>query len=107
MDEAPCQTVLKENLLRHPRDRDALLALISFTWEAADLRAALDYAQRLAAIAPGDPNPTALIDNLRSQIEKSILNNSVDHSRETSLLCQLNTLSKSASMKATVIRSTR
>ena len=64
-------TVLKENLLRHPRDRDTLLALISFAREAADLRAALDYAQRLAAIAPGDPNLTALIDNLRSQIEKS------------------------------------
>jgi hypothetical protein len=51
--------------------RTTLLAPISFAREAADLRAALDYAQRLAAIAPGDPNLTALIDNLRSQIEKS------------------------------------
>jgi Flp pilus assembly protein TadD len=62
-------TVLKENLLRHPRDRDTLLALISFAREAGDLRAALDYAQRLAAIIPGDPNLAALIEELQRKVK--------------------------------------
>ena len=64
-------TVLKGNLARHPNDRDTLLALISFSRDSGDAKAALDYAQRLAQISPADPGLTALIDALKRQIESS------------------------------------
>jgi len=57
--------VLKENTIRHPDDRDTLLALISFSREAGDMPAALSYAQQLARIAPSDPSVARLIDELR------------------------------------------
>ena len=47
-------TVLKENLARHPNDRDTLLALVSFSRDGGDARTALEYAERLARIAPQD-----------------------------------------------------
>jgi len=58
-------SVLKENTIRHPDDRDTLLALISFSREAGDMSAALSYAQQLARIAPSDPGVARLIDELR------------------------------------------
>jgi tetratricopeptide (TPR) repeat protein len=61
--------VLKEGLIRHPGDRDTLLALISFSRDAGDFRTALDYAEQLARAAPGDPSLIALIENLRRQIK--------------------------------------
>ena len=61
--------MLKENLARHPGDRDTLLALISFSRDAGDVAAALDYAERLAHIMPSDPRLSALIESLR-QTEK-------------------------------------
>jgi len=51
--------------MRHPDDRDTLLALISFTREAGDLSSALSYAQQLARISPSDPSVARLIDELR------------------------------------------
>ena len=65
-DEA--MTVLKENLARHPGDRDTLLALVSFSRDARDFQAALGFAERLAVIAPGDISLRALINNLQRQI---------------------------------------
>jgi tetratricopeptide (TPR) repeat protein len=65
-DEA--MSILKEILVRHPSDRDTLLALIGFSRDAGDFRTALDYAERLAVIAPGDPGLLALIDALRRQV---------------------------------------
>ena len=63
-------TALKENLARHPGDRDTLRALIAFSRDAGDLAAALEYAERLARITPNDPGLTALIRSLQTQISK-------------------------------------
>jgi Flp pilus assembly protein TadD len=59
--------VLNANAIRHPDDRDTLLALISFSREAGDMPAALSYAQQLARIAPSDPSVARLIDELRQR----------------------------------------
>jgi predicted CXXCH cytochrome family protein len=64
-------TVLKDNLARHPNDRDTLLALVSFSRDSGDAKSALEYAQRLAQIAPADQGLAALIDTLKRQIESS------------------------------------
>jgi predicted CXXCH cytochrome family protein len=64
-DEA--MTVLNQILVRHPDDRDTLLALISFTRDAGDFATAFDYAERLARVAPNDPNVAALVESLRRQ----------------------------------------
>jgi tetratricopeptide (TPR) repeat protein len=63
-------TVLKDNLARHPGDRDTLQALVTFSRDAGDFAAALEYAEQLARMMPGDINLDALINNLRSQINK-------------------------------------
>jgi predicted CXXCH cytochrome family protein len=63
-------TVLKENRARHPGDRDTLQALVAFSRDAGDFAAALEYAEQLARMMPGDINLDALINNLRSQINK-------------------------------------
>ena len=60
-------TVLKDILARHPGDRETLLALISFSRDAGDIPTALEYAERLAGMTPGDRDVTALIENLRRQ----------------------------------------
>jgi predicted CXXCH cytochrome family protein len=65
IDEA--MTELKDNLARHPNDRDTLLALISFNREGGNAGAALEYAERLARIAPRDRGLAALIEELRRQ----------------------------------------
>ena len=64
-------TELKENLARHPGDRDTLLALISFSRDGGDAGAALDYAEQLARITPEDRGLAALIAELRRQAGKS------------------------------------
>ena len=53
----------------HVGDRDTLQALIGFNRDARGVEAALEYAQRLAGIAPGDPNLVRLIENLKSQVK--------------------------------------
>jgi tetratricopeptide (TPR) repeat protein len=58
-------TELKESLARHPNDRETLLALVSFSRDGGDARAALEYAERLAGIAPQDSALAALIEELR------------------------------------------
>jgi predicted CXXCH cytochrome family protein len=60
-------TVLKQILVRHPDDRDTLLALISFSRDARDFATALAYAEQLARTAPDDPDVVALIESLRRQ----------------------------------------
>ncbi len=60
-------TVLKQILVRHPDDRDTLLALISFSRDAGDFGTALAYADQLARVAPNDPDVVALIESLRRQ----------------------------------------
>ena len=61
---------LKDSLTRHPDDRDTLLALISFSRDAGDLGTALEYAERLARVQPGDPSLARVIEGLRRQVEK-------------------------------------
>ena len=58
---------LKENLARHPGDRDTLLALISFSRDAGDVSTALEYAEQLAKIEPTDPELATLVQTLRHQ----------------------------------------
>jgi len=61
-------TALKENLVRHPDDRDTLLALVSFSREAGDASAALQFAERLGRVAPNESGLAQLIQDLRRQI---------------------------------------
>jgi predicted CXXCH cytochrome family protein len=63
---------LRENLVRHPNDRDTLLALISFSRESGDISSALEYAERLALIAPDASGLTGLMQDLRRQTAKPI-----------------------------------
>ncbi|WP_284273581.1 tetratricopeptide repeat protein [Bradyrhizobium iriomotense] len=62
--------VLKENLARHPDDRDTLLALVTFNREAGDIEAARQYAGQLSRIAPNDPDLTRLTDDLRTRLKQ-------------------------------------
>ncbi len=61
---------LKENLLRHNDDQDTLLALLTFSRDGGDAGSALEYAERLARIAPQDRGLAMLIKQLRRQAEK-------------------------------------
>jgi predicted CXXCH cytochrome family protein len=57
--------VLKNNLVRHPDNRDILLALISYNRDAGDFRSALENAEHLARNSPGDRELLNLIEDLR------------------------------------------
>jgi predicted CXXCH cytochrome family protein len=61
---------LKENLTRHPNDRDTLSALLTFTRNSGDLGAALGYAERLARLTPNDSELSRLIDDLRARLKQ-------------------------------------
>jgi tetratricopeptide (TPR) repeat protein len=52
---------------RHPYDRDSLAAGVAFHREAGDLRAALRFAEQLAALDPEDPEVLAAVTELRGQ----------------------------------------
>ena len=58
---------LKDNLARHPADRDTLSALVSFNRDAGDVAAALTYAEQLAKIEPNNAELKTLIETLRTQ----------------------------------------
>jgi Flp pilus assembly protein TadD len=62
-------TVLKQILVDHPGDRDALLAVIGFARDGGDLVTALDYAKRLAEIAPDDQSVKTFVENLQRQVD--------------------------------------
>ncbi len=61
-------TVLKQNLARHPGDRDTLTALIRASRSQGDNAAALDYAERLLKIIPNDRALPTLIEALRREV---------------------------------------
>jgi predicted CXXCH cytochrome family protein len=61
--------ILKENLARHPQDRDTLLALITFSRDAGETGAALDYAEQLSRILPNDRDVARLTDDLRARLK--------------------------------------
>ena len=67
-DEA--MAVLKDSLARHPDDRDTLLALVTFSRDAGDIGAALEYAERLVRIAPNDPSLAGLVEDLQRRQKK-------------------------------------
>jgi predicted CXXCH cytochrome family protein len=58
---------LKENLARHPADRDTLLALVTFNRDDGDIGSALAYAEQLRRIMPDDRNIARLIEELRGR----------------------------------------
>jgi tetratricopeptide (TPR) repeat protein len=62
--------VLKENLTRHPDDRDTLLALVTFSRDAGDVIAALGYAEQLSRITPNDRNLARITDDLRARVKQ-------------------------------------
>jgi predicted CXXCH cytochrome family protein len=64
---AEAMAALKENLARHPNDRDMLLALISFSRDAGDVPTALEYAEQLARIDPTNADLATLVETLRRQ----------------------------------------
>ena len=62
--------ILKESLARHPDDRDTLSALVTFSRDAGDIGAALEYAEQLSRITPNDPDLTRLTDDLRTRLKR-------------------------------------
>jgi predicted CXXCH cytochrome family protein len=62
--------VLKDNLARHADDRNTLLALVTFTRDAGDPDAALQYAEQLSRIAPNDADLTRLTEDLRARVKR-------------------------------------
>jgi cytochrome c-type biogenesis protein CcmH/NrfG len=64
-------SVLKDNLGKHPTNRDTLLALVTFYRDAGNVGPALEYAQQLAKIAPDDKAIAGLVEALKRQLESS------------------------------------
>jgi predicted CXXCH cytochrome family protein len=62
--------VLKENLARHPDDRETMLALVTFSRDAGDIGAALEYAEQLSRLTPNDRDLTRLTDDLRARLKR-------------------------------------
>jgi tetratricopeptide (TPR) repeat protein len=62
--------VLKENLARHPDDRETMLALITFSRDAGDIGAALEYAEQRSRLTPNDRDLTRLTDDLRARLKR-------------------------------------
>jgi predicted CXXCH cytochrome family protein len=58
---------LKDNLARHPDDRDTLQALIGFSRDGGDAASALRYAEQLARLEPANAELRALVATLRRQ----------------------------------------
>jgi predicted CXXCH cytochrome family protein len=62
--------VLKENLARHPNDRETLLALITFSRDAGEIAAALEYAEQLSRVTPNDRDLARLTNDLRERLKR-------------------------------------
>jgi len=59
---------LKEGLKRHEGNLQFIVALIKYTQEAGDLASALEYAERLKNLTPGDHELIKLIERLKQQV---------------------------------------
>lgn len=55
---------LEAVLAKHPNNRDSLLALVAFQRDAGNLDAARNYARRLAALEPDNPEVRALLQKM-------------------------------------------
>ena len=62
--------VLKQNLTRHPDDRDSLLAVVSFSREKGDFATALESAKQLARAAPDDRDIANLVKTIERENER-------------------------------------
>ena len=62
-------TVPKKILSEHPDDRDTIQAIMAFARDAGDVATALEYAKKLAQLAPNDPNVKALVESLQSKAD--------------------------------------
>ena len=51
---------LRDNVKRHPADRDSLIALVTLLRDAGDTNAAIGYVGTLAKLLPGDPRVAEL-----------------------------------------------
>jgi predicted CXXCH cytochrome family protein len=58
-------TVLEGAHRQRPADRDVLAALASYLAEQGDVKRALQYAEKLAALDPADPTARTLVESLR------------------------------------------
>ena len=58
-------SVLRDNVARHPRHRDSLIALATIERDRANFAEAERYAQAALALNPNDRNVTALVQQLR------------------------------------------
>lgn len=58
---------LKDNLAKHPNDRDTLEALVGFAREARDAQSALNYGEQLLKLEPDNAQLKAMVDALRRQ----------------------------------------
>jgi predicted CXXCH cytochrome family protein len=61
---------LKENLTRHPDDRDTLQALVTYNRDAGNISTALEYAEQLSRVTPNDPGLTRLTEDLRARLKR-------------------------------------
>jgi tetratricopeptide (TPR) repeat protein len=61
---------LKDNLARHPADRDTLSALVSFNRDARDFASALLYAEQLLQADPNNAELKSLVETLRREAVK-------------------------------------
>jgi predicted CXXCH cytochrome family protein len=61
--------VLKKNLARHPDDRETMSALVTFSRDAGNIGAALEYAEQLSRLAPNDRELTRLTNELRARLK--------------------------------------
>jgi predicted CXXCH cytochrome family protein len=61
--------VLKDNLARHPEDRDTLSALVGFSRDQGSVAAALDFAEQLARLEPSNVELKSLIETLKGQVQ--------------------------------------
>jgi Flp pilus assembly protein TadD len=62
--------IMKENLARHPDDRNTLLALATFNRDSGDIGVALEYAEQLSRITPNDRDLIRLTDDLRGRLKR-------------------------------------
>ena len=60
-------TALEGAHRQRPADRDVLVALATYLGERGDVKRALQYAEKLAALDPADPTARTLVESLRQR----------------------------------------
>lgn len=59
--------ILSAARVRHPNDRDILIALATMSRDSGDLENAERYATALVALSPTDPGARQLLESLQAQ----------------------------------------